>query len=168
MTFDEIRIFCDALKASGLEVVPFRWGITEGALVRDAGPPAETLVGTNTDSQLTRYDLGSGDTIWIVDLIGPNDRDGVALFEDRFALATPKPAAQGRAIEAWLDANRDAYDLFEPIQWSAAPERARTAHQWMEANWARLMDSPLKDSPLKALYLDLHAAPVRATSGNDG
>lgn len=160
MTLDEIQAFIDHLKTNGLEVVGFRWGITEVALRRGAGRPVETIEGSDTDSKLHRYRLPDGSEFWDLTVMGPDDRDGVAWFTHSLTAAAPAIIEQGRKIEAWLDQNPDAYDLFIPIKWSAAPDRAKTALEWLNHNEHRW-----KPSPLAPLLEDLKAELIAATGG---
>ncbi len=152
MTLDEIRAFCDMLEAGGAQSFSPRWGITETALIRGAGRPVETIDGSDTDSRLTLYRLPDGDMLWVVHLHGPDDRDGVPWFTRDVILGSSAVIVRAKAIEDWLDQHPQAYDLFVPIRWSAAPDKARDARDWMDAHWTLL-----ESSPLAALYRDLYA-----------
>ncbi len=163
MTLDDIRAFLDTLEASGLVRVPLQWGITESALLRDVpGGAVRRIEGSDTDTVLTEYHLADGSPLWRVHLRGPDDRDGVAWFTNDFMMGPPAVRDRAEAIEAWLRANPDAYDLFVPILWSAAPDAAREAKQWLSDNRAR-WDA----SPLAPMYRDLEAK-IRAVLDEAG
>jgi len=160
--FDAFRDYCDELQASGLHREAFRWGITKAALRRGAGRPVEELRDTETDTELKRYVLPDGAVLWDVSLRSPDGVDGTSYYTADFIFSSAEVAAQGRAIESWLDENPDAYDMFIPIRWSSAPDRAREALAWLEQNLARCMSSPLAP-----MYDDLRAELMRAVEGSE-
>ncbi len=150
LDFDEFRAFCEALEADGLTRLSPRWGITKAALMRAVGRPQRVVKGSDTDSAAKLYRLADGAILWDVALYSQDGADGVPYFSDEFILSSPAIAERGRAIEQWLDANPDAYELFVPIRWARAPDRAREALRWLLAHEDRLAASPLAE-----MYADL-------------
>lgn len=143
LSFDAFRAFFDRLEATGLARFSPRWGITKAALLRGARRPLRSVRGFETDSVAELFERGDGEALWDVTICSEDGSEGIPYFTDEFLLASPEIVAEGRAIEAWLDANPDAYQLFVPISWSTAPKRAREALDWLLANEPRLVSSPL-------------------------
>ncbi len=135
--FDAFRDYCDALEAGGLARGAFRWGITKAAVMRGLGRPAEEIRDTETDTVMKRHVLPDGGTLWDVDLHSPDLSDGIPYYSAYFILAPQALVQRGVAIDAWLDDNRDAYELFTRIKWSAAPDEARKALEWLQAHGER-------------------------------
>ncbi len=157
MSLEEIEALGETLKAQGLHRFVPRWGITGRLLLRGAGKPLRHIQGTDTDSELTEYQLEDGTTIWQMNVYGPDDIEGIAWFTDHHFLTSRALITRGEAIDDWLDRNRDAYEMFVPIKWSAAPDRARQAKIWLDQNrdrWAA--------SPLAPIFLDLEAEIIAA------
>ncbi len=157
-SFSGLRAVIDWLRRDqGLCVVLLRWGITETALLWGAAPPVRRIEGAGTDSLFEEFRLATGEPYWRIALCSEDQSDGIPYFSDHFGLSTPAVSARAEAIEAWLRAHPHAYDLFEPVKWSAAPARAAAAKAWMEAN------RPLwESSPLRPVYEDLYALLVNA------
>lgn len=151
-TFDEFRAFIARLEAQGLARLAPRWGITKATLMRGFSRPEQVVTGVETDSEAKLYRLADGSSFWDIALYSEDGSEGIPYFSDDFLLAPAAIVERGRAIEDWLSANPDAYELFTPILWSAAPDRARAALDWLLANETRLMASPLA-----AMYADLKA-----------
>lgn len=144
LPLDRFRaVFSELERESGFARIRPQWGITETVLRRGAAPPERRLRGADTDSRADAFRRPDGAVLWSVEINGPDDVDGVPWFTERFLLAPAAVIAEAEAIESWLTANADAYELFAPIRWSAAPERARAAKTWMDTHRARLSASPL-------------------------
>lgn len=159
-SFDGLRAFCEQLKATGLESYRPRWGITDAAVLRDAGGPLRVIEGTDTDSRFAEHRRPDGSTVWKITLMSEDTPvEGIAYYSDHFLIASPVCVAEAKAIDAWLDAHPEAYELFVPIRWSAAPDEARKAKAWMDAN-----RSLWEAGPLKAMYDDLYAELERAVT----
>lgn len=154
--FDALRALCDALVAQGLETAPCRWGITKSAILRDAGEPVREIVGSDTDSRLREYTLPGGEVGWDIQLMSQDGVEGIPYYSESFLIASPAVAARAHAIDAWLNENPDAYEVFTPIRWEAARERARDALAWLSEHQARCFASPLA-AEYRALFARLQA-----------
>ncbi len=155
--FDALRAFCDELEASGLVSAPCRWGITKPAVLRGAGRPRREIHGSDTDSCFKEYALPDGSVAWDIALMSQDGVEGIPYYSESFLIASPALAERAESIDAWLRENPDAYELFTPILWSAAPERAAQALAWLSEHRARCMASPLR-AEYEALEAELQAA----------